>query len=271
MIDQDLWDQALSARERNKRSTHTNTPTGKRVWSLTGITHCWYCRGRIHTLYSNGKQPRMGCYNRAKGWECPQKSGVLSVYEHQVSEYLSTFEIPEDYQGRILEGHRKLQAAYHDTSQQRKRLEAQLQRAKELYEWGDFTRQEYQARREITQRQLRSLEPSSNGVDTLDRLAEFLKDVNAAWEAATQEQRNKLARSLFEEIWLQDKRVVAVKPRDEFEPFFRLNYEEFVKQNIEVATPTGFEPAISGLTGQYVKPLHHGAAVELGGGMLLGF
>ena len=27
-----------------------------------------------------------------------------------------------------------------------------------------------------------------------------------------------------------------------------------------LATPTGFEPAISALTGQYVKPLHHGAA-----------
>ena len=25
-----------------------------------------------------------------------------------------------------------------------------------------------------------------------------------------------------------------------------------------LATPTGFEPAISALTGQYVKPLHHG-------------
>ena len=29
-----------------------------------------------------------------------------------------------------------------------------------------------------------------------------------------------------------------------------------------VATPTGFEPAISALTGQYVKPLHYGAARE---------
>ena len=27
-----------------------------------------------------------------------------------------------------------------------------------------------------------------------------------------------------------------------------------------MATPTGFEPAIFGLTGRYVKPLHHGAA-----------
>ena len=34
------------------------------------------------------------------------------------------------------------------------------------------------------------------------------------------------------------------------------------KSGKEVATPTGFEPAISALTGQYVKPLHHGAALK---------
>ena len=46
--------------------------------------------------------------------------------------------------------------------------------------------------------------------------------------------------------------MVAVKPRGEFEPFFRLNLEadRHVKKNIELATPTGFEPAISALTVQ---------------------
>ena len=32
-----------------------------------------------------------------------------------------------------------------------------------------------------------------------------------------------------------------------------------VKKKVCLATPTGFEPAISALTGQCVKPLHHGA------------
>ncbi len=32
-----------------------------------------------------------------------------------------------------------------------------------------------------------------------------------------------------------------------------------------LATPTGFEPALSALTGQCVRPLHHGAAMELAG------
>ena len=30
----------------------------------------------------------------------------------------------------------------------------------------------------------------------------------------------------------------------------------------KVADPTGFEPAIFGLTGRYVRPLHHGSALE---------
>ena len=30
-----------------------------------------------------------------------------------------------------------------------------------------------------------------------------------------------------------DKAVVGVKPRSELEPFFRLSYEEFLRQNIE--------------------------------------
>ena len=39
-----------------------------------------------------------------------------------------------------------------------------------------------------------------------------------------------------------------------------MNAQEVPNDRKRVATPTGFEPAISALTGQYVKPLHHGAA-----------
>ena len=37
-------------------------------------------------------------------------------------------------------------------------------------------------------------------------------------------------------------------------------FQNTVKKKVLLATPTGFEPAISALTGQCVKPLHHGAA-----------
>ena len=57
-------------------------------------------------------------------------------------------------------------------------------------------------------------------------MAHFLTNVANAWREANQEQRNKLARVLFEEIRLDNGgKVVAVKPRAELEPFFKLSYE----------------------------------------------
>jgi len=35
----------------------------------------------------------------------------------------------------------------------------------------------------------------------------------------------RLARCLFQEVWIKDKEVVAVKPHPELKPFFDLNYE----------------------------------------------
>jgi hypothetical protein len=62
--------------------------------------------------------------------------------------------------------------------------------------------------------------------------------VPAAWAAATQSQRNKLARALFDQVWLEDKTVIAVKPRTELGPFFRLTYEDFGQKNVEDNTST---------------------------------
>jgi hypothetical protein len=77
------------------------------------------------------------------------------VYEEQIHAYLTTFQIPEDYQRRILEAHRRLQEGYADAAERRGRLETQLCRAGELYEWGDYKREEYAARREQLGREMR--------------------------------------------------------------------------------------------------------------------
>jgi site-specific DNA recombinase len=214
-IDQDQWDRVQAARQRNRTSTHSSRPNGKRTWSLTGLTFCWQCKGHVHSQYVYKGQPRLGCYNRQQGRGCEQKSANSSVYEVQLEAYLAAFHVPEDYQERILDYHRKLEAAYDDAEQMRAVLEARLRRLRELYEWGDCTKAEYETRKADILKQLEAIAP------TLDKLAQFLSDVPAAWEVATQEQRNKLARTLFDEVW--------VKPRPELEPFFQLNYQESEK------------------------------------------
>jgi hypothetical protein len=64
----------------------------------------------------------------------------------------------------------------------------------------------------------------------LEGLAEFLKNVAKAWQEPNQEQRNKVARQLFDEISVKDKEVIAVEPRPELKPFFQLSYEEWLKK-----------------------------------------
>jgi hypothetical protein len=65
----------------------------------------------------------------------------------------------------------------------------------------------------------------------LEKLAHFLANVANAWKEGSQEQRNKMANVLFEEIWIEDNRVAAIKPRDELRPFFQLSYEEHLQKS----------------------------------------
>jgi hypothetical protein len=73
--------------------------------------------------------------------------------------------------------------------------------------------------KENANRELQVLTPPEEKSQVLDRLAEFLKSVAETWREANQDQRNRIARQLFEEIWVKDKQVIAVKPRPELEPF----------------------------------------------------
>jgi len=208
------------------------------ISSLTGITYRWYCKGRIHVGTSHNAKRRMLCYNRSKGWDCPQKSALLEVYEYQIEQYLEMFHIPEDYQAKILEAHKKLQTAYDDTEKEQTRLKAQLERLKKLFAWGDLSEKQYLAEKENTLETLRALTPPETKSRVLEGLAEFLKNVAKAWREANQEHRNKLARQLFDEIWVKDKQVIAVKPRTELKPFFQLSYEEWLKKfESENSTP----------------------------------
>ncbi len=227
-ISEELWDQAQEARERNRRAPRNHSAKAT-ISSLTGITHCWYYKGRIHVGTSSGGKRRMMCYNRSKGWDCPQKSALLEVYEYQIERYLETFHIPEDYQVKILQAHHKLQSAYDNTEKEQDRLRAQLERLKKLFAWGDLAEGQYVQQRDGILRQLRGLTLPESESRILDRLAEFLKSVAKAWKEASQEQRNRLARQLFDEIWVKDKQVIAVKPRTELEPFFQLSYQDWLK------------------------------------------
>jgi hypothetical protein len=138
---------------------------------------------------------------------------------------LETFTIPADYRERL----RAWATAEHtqpvDSEAGRRRLTTQLARLKDVYVLGDLSKEAYLAERERLKRELAMLEAQTHGDDgRLSRLATFLASIATAWDAATAEQRNRLVRRLFEEVVIQDKLVMKVKPRPELCGFFALDY-----------------------------------------------
>ncbi len=223
VIPSDLFESVQEARARN-RTNPNSVRTERQPWSLSGIAYCGSCRSKLHVQGRpiEGKR-RVGCYARIQGKGCPEPSASLDWYEEQLHAYLARLVIPPDYRDRILEMYASVRRNLDPQAVDRAKLQARLERIKKLFQWGDMPEAEYLTERTEIQKQLAVLAPVDEASVKLERLAGYLRDLPLAWEHADQRQRNHIARRLFQEVWIKNQRVVAVKPQPEFKPFFDLN------------------------------------------------
>lgn len=156
------------------------------------------------------------------------RSAFLTVYEAPIVAHLATFTIPADYREK-LRAHVAGEATFGaDAAPRRRRIQGRLARIEELYGWGDMHRGEYLAERDLLLRDPAALDARETGETAhLDRLAELLGDVARGWGLVTGEQRNRLARLLFEEVVIGDDGAAAVRPRPELAGFFALDHERW--------------------------------------------
>jgi hypothetical protein len=91
---------------------------------------------------------------------------------------------------------------------------------RDLYELGDLHRAEYVARREAINAELSALTPAA--IPDLDQARQVLEDFTIFWtrEADPAAKRQFLS-LIFENVWLDQDRVVAVQPKPSFLPFFQ--------------------------------------------------
>ncbi len=224
VIDLASWEAAQEARERRGGTRSTRVRRDATVYSLSGLAVCDHCGGRLRIQPNKGK-PRLFCSTRQQRGGCCFRSAFLALYEEQIATHLATFTIPENYRERLrvfaLEESRK---SYVDDAVQRHRLEGQLERLRDLYKLGDIERPRYMGERDRVRRELAILTArQTEESNQLDRLAELLTDLQRGWLLATQEERSRLATLVFEEVVINDNRVVAVKPRPELAGFFAID------------------------------------------------
>ena len=218
----ELFDAAQAERER-RRATPAPIRRGVRIYSLSALMRCRACGGRMQVTENRQGRVRYYCRSKAQGLACTASGTYLDVYERQVLGYLRKFRLPEDYQARILELFRTIRPEASNEARERRELEARLERTKRLFQWGDIDEAEYRATRDEMTRRLRALTPECEERERLARLRQYLADLPQAWDDATQEQRNRLLKVLLETVWVENEKVVAIRPRPEFQPLFAIS------------------------------------------------
>ena len=219
VLDDALFEEARRTREANGRNA-AKVNRRHRRYSLSGLAVCGGCGGRLHFHTERSGRARVYCYQGRQSARCGQRSAFLDGIEAQIAAYLGTFHLPDETVEQVVELYRRASDQHDDAERRRREIAARLGRIKELYGWGDLTREAYQSERDRLDGEFAGLRAPADMATVLTRAAAFLRDLPAAWNAATPEQRNDLARLVFQSVEIASDRVLAVVPQPDFAPFF---------------------------------------------------
>jgi site-specific DNA recombinase len=221
LIQNDLFESVQ--RQRAHRTTQANPSKvnrGAQKHALSGLVKCADCGESMHL---EGAQ-RLNCWGRRQVQGCRAPSVAATVIEDEIGQFLQELCFPDDTQQCILRAYRESKPAAVAAEQHRQALEGQLRRLGDLFVLGDLEKGEYEARRSKLRSELNRVQETEvhGRPEVLGRLQHYLVNAGAAWHDADAEQRNRLARALFDAVMVRNQHVVGIRPRQEFQPYFAL-------------------------------------------------
>ena len=256
LVEEHTWRACEEVRRGNVR--RTSKAWTKHTYPLTPILLCARCggpmhgeatsrRGRIHRYYGCHAARRNRSAVRPSGPTCDARMFRSEILEEAIHDELTRF-VPTDAMHAALRS--RLRNAGRTSAPRKtaatttRRLDEQLERAKRLFEYGEYDWETFCARRDEIQQQLGQLAEAAAKPESVDLewCEAQLMDLVAAWEVADSGQRSRLVSGIFEQLeaeaLIDDTiRVVAI-PREAWRPFFA---------GLVLERETGFEPATSTL------------------------
>jgi len=220
LVDEELFDRVQDLRRARARTIKPGRPSPR--YLLRGLAHCERCQAKMHgTATGRRLEARYFCSGRRNSQGCDQPSARAAVVEEQLVEFVSDFKPEPLLRQEIL---RRLAAGpgaeTKETARRRATLEERLRRLRDLYELGDLDRNEYLVRRQEIQTQLAELAPEP--LPDLDEAEQVLSDFSVFWrDQSDPDEKRQMLELVFERVWLDEGRVVAVRPKHAFAPFFQ--------------------------------------------------
>jgi DNA invertase Pin-like site-specific DNA recombinase len=219
IVPEELFDRVQLMRRERARTLHPGRPSPRYV--LRGLARCKRCHARMQgSIGGRDSKARYYCATRRSNRSCDQPIAAAEKIERQLVDFIAGFAVGDTIRKEIL---RRLAApAAPETSETTKRraaLEDRLRRARDLYEIGDLPRPEYIARRDAIHNELSTLAPQP--IPDLDQARHVLEDFAMFWRTENDPNaKRQFLHLVFDGVWLDDHRVVAVQPKPAFLPFF---------------------------------------------------
>ncbi len=218
IVEEALFDRVQQMRRQRARTLKPGRPSPN--YLLRGLARCRRCDARMQgTTGGRQNKPRYYCATRRADNSCDQPIIPAEQVEHQLAHFLTSFAPSAAIREQILQRLSRDTPETRDTAHRRDALEERLGRTRDLYELGDLARPEYVARRDAIHAELTTLTPEA--LPDLDQAGKVLEGFTIFWQQETDPAAKRHFLSLvFGGIWLDQNRIVAVKPRPSFLPFF---------------------------------------------------
>jgi DNA invertase Pin-like site-specific DNA recombinase len=239
LVPLDLWERAQAQLARHRANPQT-LPGGTSPHALGGgILRCAACYEQGSTIgwhihASDTRYPsarRFVCGNREQRRGCSQSTIRADVLEGQVRTLLHLLALSAGERERLValleeEAKHTPAASQADVEARRRQVEDRLARERDLYRWGDTSREEYLRARTALEAELRKVAAEQRHpqlpFDAIKAVAALAATIPSAWDAASASERRQLVREVFTALWVRDGRIIAVEPTSEYVLFFQL-------------------------------------------------
>jgi site-specific DNA recombinase len=221
LIDPALFERAAAARIRNAKRPRRTKTESRTPWALSGLATC-ACGATMTAYGRSGSKQRVQCSRRTQTKDCDAPTFYAGIVEQQIGTFLQGFAVPQADRVRLVAEWKARTAGLRDVTDERKRIQRKLERLQHLYLEGDLDAATYRLKKAALAEQLAAIPSSTDDLAeaATERLASYLADLAQAWQVATPEERNKLARQMFNGVQIENRTAVAITPRPDLLPFF---------------------------------------------------
>jgi hypothetical protein len=218
LVSEELFDRVQEVRAYRAHVTRPSRASDE--YLLRKLLCCARCGGRMQgTTGSRPPVRRYQCATRRHGGYCDQPITKAQPLEDQLVDWLQQIQPAPEMRKRLL-------AAMDDATQQsadqvrRRELIDQLDRLKDIYVFGDLTKAQYTMRRQTIQADLELLDPTLD--PAIAQAEQVLSNFSEFWELETSpRERHRFLLSLFEQVFVDGKEILAVKPRGRLACYFQ--------------------------------------------------